>query len=234
MRRFDGGNPIIPLALCALWIVLALFLCADEAAVTPTCASVLASTIFSLVFWGGGAALTITEAVGKGSRGCLRRILFEDILPSRATTSIVVFVIRTLLTGLAALVVSAAITYATEHVAGCVGLELREQSVAELFSGSSGMAKAVLIISIVLITPVVEELFFRYAMERSLASRTGRPQMSSIIVALAFAAVHVNMLSFPALVAVSLIFSHAFARSGRLATPIIAHAFFNAVGLMML
>lgn len=189
---------------------------------------------FSLLFWGGGAALTITSAVGKGSCGRLRQILFEDILPSRAAVRPGIFVIRALLTGLAALVVSAAITYATEHVAGWVGLELREQSVAGLFAGATGMTKAVLIISIVLITPVVEELFFRYAMERSLASRTGRPQVSSIIVALAFAAVHVNMLSFPALVAVSLIFSHAFARSGRLATPIIAHAVFNAVGLMML
>lgn len=215
-------------------MALAIVLNADASATAATIPSVLASMAFSLLFWGGGAALTITSAVGKGSCDRLRQILFEDILPSRAAVRPGIFGIRALLTGLAALLVSAVITYATEQVAGWAGFNLREQSVAELFAGATGMAKAVLVVSIVLVTPVVEELFFRYAMERSLASRTGRPLVSSIVVAIGFAAVHANMLSFPALVAVSLIFSHAFARSGRLATPIIAHAFFNAVGLMML
>lgn len=139
-----------------------------------------------------------------------------------------------LLAGAVAVAVAAALTYVAGSLAEWAGLDLQPQRIVNAFAAASGLKRAWLVLQIVAITPVAEEFLFRHALERSLAKATRMALASRLAVALLFAAAHANLLAFPALVAVSLLFSRAYDRSGRFATPVVAHAVFNAAGVVLL
>lgn len=97
----------------------------------------------------------------------------------------------------------------------------------------SPVGVVLLILIVVVGAPIVEELFFRGLLLRSLENRWGRAwavALSSLI----FGAVHLEPLQFPALVAVGVILALLAVRTGRLGPGIFAHIAFNAVAVTTL
>jgi membrane protease YdiL (CAAX protease family) len=93
------------------------------------------------------------------------------------------------------------------------------------------------IVLLVLITvvaaPVIEELFFRGLLLRSIEHRFG-PAPALWGSSLIFAAVHLQALQFPALLLIGLVLGWLTQRTGRLGPAIWAHVAFNAVATLVL
>jgi uncharacterized protein len=92
---------------------------------------------------------------------------------------------------------------------------------------------ALLVVIVVLGAPVVEELFFRGLLQRSLLRRVA-PVLAVGISALVFGVTHFQLLQFPALVAFGAILGFLALRTGRLGPSIVAHMAFNAVTVIAL
>ena len=92
---------------------------------------------------------------------------------------------------------------------------------------------ALLFVIVVLGAPVVEELFFRGLLQRSLLQRVA-PVLAVAISALVFGVTHFQLLQFPALVAFGAILGFLALRTGRLGPSIVAHMAFNAVTVIAL
>ena len=92
---------------------------------------------------------------------------------------------------------------------------------------------ALLFVIVVLGAPVVEELFFRGLLQRSLLRRMG-PVLAVAISAFVFGITHFQLLQFPALVAFGAILGFLALRTGRLGPSIVAHMAFNAVTVIAL
>jgi hypothetical protein len=85
-----------------------------------------------------------------------------------------------------------------------------------------------LVLIVVLGAPIVEELFFRGLLQRSLLRRGGAV-VAVAVSALVFGVTHFQLLQFPALVAFGAVLGTLALRTGRLGTAIVAHMAFNAV-----
>ena len=109
-------------------------------------------------------------------------------------------------------------------------LEGTSQRIAEK---ASSLEFAVLAVMFVVGAPLVEELFFRGLLLRSLARRFG-PGWALAGSSLAFAVIHFEPLQTPALFAVGLVFGALVLRSGRLGPALWAHGAFNAVVVVAL
>ena len=96
-----------------------------------------------------------------------------------------------------------------------------------------GPGAVVLFLFIGIGAPVVEELFYRGLLQRSLVRRLG-PVLGIPVGALVFAAAHRQGLQFPALLAFGLVLGWLAHRTGRLAAPIAAHVVFNCLTLLSL
>ena len=81
--------------------------------------------------------------------------------------------------------------------------------------------------------PVVEEIFYRGLVQRALVDRFGAV-VGIGVAGITFGAVHFSLVEFPALAAVGITFGILYHRTGRLATPIIAHIAFNSFTLIVL
>lgn len=81
--------------------------------------------------------------------------------------------------------------------------------------------------------PIVEEIFYRGLLQRSLARRFG-PGVAVVGTAVIFAASHLQLLQFPALLLAGLVFGILAQRSGRLGSAIAAHMVFNMVTVVSL
>ena len=92
---------------------------------------------------------------------------------------------------------------------------------------------ALLFVIVVLGAPVVEELFFRGLLQRSLLRRVA-PVLAVAISALVFGVTHFQLLQFPALVAFGAVLGFLALRTGRLGPAIVAHMAFNAVTVIAL
>ena len=98
-----------------------------------------------------------------------------------------------------------------------------------------------LIITVGLLAPIVEELFFRGLLYGTLRKRNNSfnsekaiVRFSIIISSAIFSAIHFQLLLFPALFVVGMLFAWLYERNGRLATAIWAHVGFNATTLFSL
>ena len=103
----------------------------------------------------------------------------------------------------------------------------------ELLDGESGIALALVGIGVVVIAPVVEELFFRGLLLETLRRRW------STMVAVAgssvfFGATHFQPLQFAGLTLAGLVFAVAVVRTGRLGAAIAVHVGFNATTFVLL
>lgn len=104
----------------------------------------------------------------------------------------------------------------------------------ELTEMARSPVDAILLVLIVAVgAPVIEELFFRGLLLRSLERRVGS-RVAIAGSALVFAAVHFQVVQFPALVMFGLVAGWLTVRSGRLGPAIWTHVGFNAVSVAIL
>ncbi len=90
-----------------------------------------------------------------------------------------------------------------------------------------------LVLIVVVGAPIVEELFFRGLLQRSLLQRMG-PIPAVAISASVFGLTHFQLLQFPALVAFGAVLGTLAVKTGRLGPGIVAHMAFNAVTVVAL
>lgn len=90
-----------------------------------------------------------------------------------------------------------------------------------------------LVVFVGVAAPIVEEIFYRGMLQRSLARRFG-PHVAVVGTAVVFGVSHMQVLQFPALVLAGLIFGILAQRSGRLGPAIAAHMVFNMVTVVSL
>jgi len=97
----------------------------------------------------------------------------------------------------------------------------------------AGGASTLLLFAVVVIgAPVVEELFYRGLLQRSLADRFNEGAVL-VVVAAIFAAVHFRPVEFPGLFVFGLILGYAALRARRLGPAITIHIGFNLTGLLL-
>ena len=87
-----------------------------------------------------------------------------------------------------------------------------------------------IILSVVILAPVAEELFFRGLLQSMLRKYLNRPWLSILLTSIAFALIHQPLWhTMPALFVLSLAIGYNYERCGRLLPAILIHSFFNAV-----
>lgn len=114
------------------------------------------------------------------------------------------------------------------------------QPARELTEGATGARLVLLVLAIVVITPIVEELYFRGLLLRALQRRWGTV-WAVVLSSVVFGLVHLNQPNVEALV-LAMISLSAFAvllalvtlRTGRLGAAIIGHAIFNGWTLVLI
>ena len=107
------------------------------------------------------------------------------------------------------------------------GIEAEKQDLIDLFANAKSPALlAFMIVLAAVIAPITEELLFRWGIFRY--ARTRAPRWIALLLpGVLFGALHANLASFAPLVALGIIFSLAYERTGRIGTTIIAHGLFN-------
>jgi membrane protease YdiL (CAAX protease family) len=105
------------------------------------------------------------------------------------------------------------------------------ENARQLVDRAGGAATVLLVAIVVVGAPVVEELFYRGLLQRSLASRFNEIAVL-VVVALVFALVHMRPIEIPGLFAIGLVFGYAALRTGRLGMAIMIHVGFNATGIL--
>jgi membrane protease YdiL (CAAX protease family) len=105
------------------------------------------------------------------------------------------------------------------------------QNFTDKATGPIGVVLLVLIVGIG--APIVEEIFYRGLLQRSLVRRIGVPA-GVVVTSLIFGAVHFQWLQFPALALAGLLFGVLAERYGRLGPAIAAHMVFNLTAVVTL
>ncbi len=107
------------------------------------------------------------------------------------------------------------------------GLTLEKQELVSIFAHArSPLLLGAMVVLATVTAPASEELLFRGGFFRYL--RTRLPRWAALVApACLFAALHQHIASFVPLVALGVIFSLAYERTGRIATVIVAHGLFN-------
>jgi membrane protease YdiL (CAAX protease family) len=103
----------------------------------------------------------------------------------------------------------------------------------ELLAGIDGAGLAAIGVGVVLVAPVVEELFFRGLLLGTMRSRWGTGT-AAVVSSLFFAATHFQPLQFAGLTLAGLVFAAAVVRTGRLGSAIAVHIGFNATTFVAL
>ncbi len=103
----------------------------------------------------------------------------------------------------------------------------------ELVDKATGSGILLLVLSVVVGAPIVEEVFFRGLALRAFEARM-RPRVALVVSAVVFGFAHLQPLQFPALVAIGLVCGWLAQRDGRLGRAVWAHLGFNAVAVTML
>jgi uncharacterized protein len=120
------------------------------------------------------------------------------------------------------------------------GLPIDKQDLVGMFKNADSPAMLVIMIVLaVAIAPLTEELLFRAGIFRYF--RTRMPHWVALLApAIFFATLHVNwktlqgLSSLAPLTALAVLFSLAYERTGRLGTPVVAHALFNLNTVLMI
>ena len=122
---------------------------------------------------------------------------------------------------------------AWERFLNVVGLPTERQELVDLFVQTKSPVLLALMIALALVVaPVSEELVFRAGLFRFLRSRAPRWVAFTVSAGL-FALLHGNWVSSLPLFVLGLLFAAAYERTGRLAVPMLAHAFFNLNTLLL-
>jgi hypothetical protein len=105
------------------------------------------------------------------------------------------------------------------------------QQMADKATGAVGVVLLVLIVGVG--APIVEEIFYRGLLQRSLIRRVG-VGWGIAIASVLFGAAHLQVLQFPALTLAGLLFGVLAHRAGRLGPAIAAHVVFNMTAVVSL
>ena len=101
-----------------------------------------------------------------------------------------------------------------------------QEAIDLLRDTDSPALRFLLLVVAIMVAPITEELIFRAGIFRYV--RTRLPRWAALLLpAVLFASLHANLGSFVPLVALAVIFSLAFERTGNIGTTIVAHALFN-------
>jgi membrane protease YdiL (CAAX protease family) len=115
-------------------------------------------------------------------------------------------------------------------------IDALDQDLIQVFRDEPSPARiATMTIIATIVAPVAEEMLFRGGLFGYIRTRAQR--LSALLaVSFIFALVHLNLRSFPLLLVFSITLCIAYERTGRLTTPIIAHALLNlsTIGLILL
>lgn len=138
-----------------------------------------------------------------------------------------------LVTFLIALPVVAIAAVAWQSLLAAMGLPVEKQELMDLFvNARSPFQRGGLIVLAAIVAPVTEELIFRAGLFRFLRTRV--PGLLALSApAILFGALHVEwttlkgLAAFVPLVALGIVFSLAYERTGRIGTTMVAHALFN-------
>jgi membrane protease YdiL (CAAX protease family) len=114
-----------------------------------------------------------------------------------------------------------------------VDVDKLDEPARELADKAHGLGFIALAVVLVVGAPVIEELFFRGLLMRSIARRWG-DGWALAGSSFGFALAHLEGLQFPALLAVGVVFGLLTQRAGRLGPSIFAHAAFNVVVVIAL
>jgi uncharacterized protein len=107
-----------------------------------------------------------------------------------------------------------------------------QENAKDLIGRATGSAAVLLVLLVGFGAPVVEELFYRGLLQRSLLARYNEG-LVVIGVAALFALVHFRVVEYPGLFAFGLILGYCAMRTGRLGMSIGAHIGFNITGLIL-
>ncbi|MDX2187213.1 MAG: CPBP family intramembrane glutamic endopeptidase [Opitutaceae bacterium] len=126
-----------------------------------------------------------------------------------------------------------ALTYAWRFTLQAMNIDAPEQEMVELLRLSDGLGKPLTVVLLAcVLAPVTEEAIFRGGLFRFARGRMPR-YLAFLIPSLLFGLVHFSLAALPGLILLSLLFSYAYERTGRIAVPMIAHALFNLNTLVL-
>lgn len=114
-----------------------------------------------------------------------------------------------------------------------IGIEPQEQEAVTIFRSGTFLEAAILIPCTVILAPLGEEFCFRYALFRKPEQHLGYLP-AALIASLIFAAAHLNLQVMPALFLLGLWLSWLYRRTGSLLAPMLAHALFNAMSILLI
>jgi membrane protease YdiL (CAAX protease family) len=113
------------------------------------------------------------------------------------------------------------------------GRERLEEPARDLTGRAEGFGVALLIVLVVLCAPVIEELFFRGLVLRSIQAQYN-DTLALFGSAVLFGLAHFQLLQFPAVVMFGIVSAYCAQRTGRLGMSMFAHAGFNGVSVLVL
>ncbi len=115
------------------------------------------------------------------------------------------------------------------------GSDQIEKRARDLWDGASGGGVVLLVALIVVGAPLVEELVYRGLLQGAVGRRLHQWHgwLAVVLVAALFSLVHFSPVEYPGLFLVGLVLGACALRSGRLGMGVLAHAAFNAAGLVL-
>jgi membrane protease YdiL (CAAX protease family) len=111
---------------------------------------------------------------------------------------------------------------------------LAHDTLRRLREGAPSGTVALTIVAVVVAAPIAEELLYRGFIQTTLKEAGMGPVGGTLAASLLFVSIHATVLDaamMPALLALSMVLGLSFERTGRIGTPIVAHALFNAFNL---
>ncbi len=111
---------------------------------------------------------------------------------------------------------------------------VEDSSFREAAAGLFGLSSRLYVLAALycIITPTLEEVFFRFLLFGFIYGRTGKPRLSIIAAAAAFGLYHLNPVQILYGFLMGLVITYGYYRHRNLLIPIIAHSAANAVALL--
>jgi membrane protease YdiL (CAAX protease family) len=136
-------------------------------------------------------------------------------------------------TYLIALPTVTAVNIAWHETLKAAGIPPEKQELVSMFVNThSPLLLALMIVLATITAPIAEELIFRAGLFRFM--RTRMPRWAALLLPVCvWAALHQNLASFVPLIALGLVLSLAYERTGRVWTVIVAHMLFNLSSLVL-
>jgi membrane protease YdiL (CAAX protease family) len=174
-----------------------------------------------LIFVGGGFQLGMLAGI----------TVFRLIIHRNAPPEPPLVTLHPALSGIATFLISLPIltlvSIVWQYLLQLCGIPAEKQDLIDIFANAKSPGLLVYMVGLAtVIAPLTEEMLFRAGLFRY--ARTRLPRWAALLVpACLFGALHANLASFAPLVALGIIFSLAYERTGRIGTTIVAHGLFN-------